>query len=204
MSKARAARLADIKRQLAADLGHDTIEAVTGPARERLELGALLRLQHETVAARLVEGGAVGTDELIRLSEAIAVILPPPKWEPPVIRFIDNGSVENAALSERLQRSEKERYALLAENEQLKRRPSGEGSGGILHQQASPQPGASQAGSNVVPLKQPQPKPEFSDVYGMLAELNRPVSGYPPGCAHGPEYNLPIDPSDKRDYGPRR
>jgi hypothetical protein len=191
MSK-RANRLAEIRREIAADLGHDTIEAVTGPAREQLELGALLRLQQETVAARLVEGGSVGTDELIKLSEAIAAILPKPQWKPPPIRFIDNGSLEVQALSERLSKSERERYALLAENEQLKRRPSGQGGDGITHQQPSCAPGdTSQAGSNVVPMR--SSKPEHSDAYGTLAALNSNFRSSP---------YIGIDPNDRRDYSP--
>jgi hypothetical protein len=193
-AKARAARLRELKDELATTLGYAP-DQITGATKDRLNMAAALKLQHELCVAKLLHGGQLNTDELLRLTESVAALLPKAPWRADV-RFIDNGLTEVAALSERLDKSERERCALLAEFEQLKRGTSGHGVVEITPASAPPRE-VSQAGSNVVPMKpqQSSPKPEHADAYAVLASVNA-------GFRSSPYIN--IDPDDRRDYGPRK
>jgi hypothetical protein len=164
------------------------------------ERGGIDRLSiTETAIAKALAQGLATEPIDPALIASLTAQLPPVckgKVDTITVKFIDNGSVEVAALTERLSKSERERCALLAEVEQLKRGASGQGGGEITPAAVSAPPGeASQAGSNVVPMKQSSPKPEHADAYATLAALNAGfrVSPY-----------IPVDPGDKRDYGPRR
>jgi hypothetical protein len=86
-AKARTARLREIKAELAATLGY-TPEQIVGAVKDRLNVAATLRLQHELVTARLLAGYQIGTDELLRLSDSVGSVLPKPAPQGLVIRFV--------------------------------------------------------------------------------------------------------------------
>jgi hypothetical protein len=89
MASSRAARLNAIKAELMADHGY-TADNISRTDRERIEHAALLKLQHEIVSGKLVEGGSVGTDELVRLTEAINAMLPAKVPKPIVVEYCDD------------------------------------------------------------------------------------------------------------------
>jgi hypothetical protein len=102
----RATRLAEIKAKLVADLGYNA-DTLDGADKERIEHAALLKLQYEITAARLVEGSGVATDELVRLTEAVNAMLPVKAPKPLVIRYVDSdgaGNVGHGGEEQRLQR----------------------------------------------------------------------------------------------------
>jgi len=72
----RADRLMQIRRDMQLTLGYGD-EQVTGAVKERLDLASALKLQQELCTARVIAGELVGTDELLRLSEAVERLLPP-------------------------------------------------------------------------------------------------------------------------------
>jgi hypothetical protein len=73
---------------------------MAGPDRQRAEQAALLKLQYEVVAAKLVSGGDLVTNELIALSEAIASTLPPRKVAPLEVVFRDGDSSRGSRTEE--------------------------------------------------------------------------------------------------------
>jgi hypothetical protein len=79
---------------MAAALGYGA-EPADAAMRERLELASLLKLQHEVTASRLLGGAVIGTDELIKLTETIATMLPKPAPQGLVIRFV--GGAEDSS-----------------------------------------------------------------------------------------------------------
>jgi hypothetical protein len=90
-SQGRHARLVDLQRELATVAGFDP-DSLSADERMRVEHAAVLRLQHETLAARVIGGQAVDTNELIRLNEVVAALLPPAKVAGPTaleLRFVD-------------------------------------------------------------------------------------------------------------------
>jgi hypothetical protein len=88
MSQSRAARLGELQAEIAKAAGHDSIEAMSGADRQRVEQTALLRLQHEVTAAKLVAGGDVATGELLAINDAITRTLPPAAPQALTIRFV--------------------------------------------------------------------------------------------------------------------
>ena len=72
-SKARAERFAELKRTVAAEIGRSTDDART------IQISTL-KLQSETLQARLVAGEVVQTSELITLAQTITELTP----EPPI------------------------------------------------------------------------------------------------------------------------
>ena len=92
-TRERAARLAQIRAETANKLGYTDPDAIGGADRERLELASALILQREIETARLLAGHAIGTDALVKLSEAISGVLPahvtPRPFERPTLTEAD-------------------------------------------------------------------------------------------------------------------
>jgi hypothetical protein len=87
--------LAELQDEIAKAGGHTSIEDMgVGADRQRAEQAALLRLQHEVVAAKLVSGGSLATNELIQLSAAITATLPPAVVKPMEVILVDGVSHE--------------------------------------------------------------------------------------------------------------
>ena len=104
----RAARLAAIKRQLAVDLGYDP-DTISGADAERVSHAALLRLQYEVASGKLIEGGSVASDELIRLTEAVANVLPTKAPQRIEVHYVDTPEhPEEARLRERISELERQ------------------------------------------------------------------------------------------------
>jgi hypothetical protein len=74
-------RLRGIEQEIAAGLNID-LGAANAADRQRIRLGSVLRLQLELRSAEVVSGQQVSSDELLRLSEAAAAILPLPVPQP--------------------------------------------------------------------------------------------------------------------------
>jgi hypothetical protein len=92
-TRERAARLAALRDEIARTAGYGSFADMAGPDRQRAEQSALLKLQYEVVAAMLVSGGELVTNELIQLSDAIASTLPAVRAEPLEVVFLDATSV---------------------------------------------------------------------------------------------------------------
>jgi hypothetical protein len=89
--------LAELQGEVAKDAGYASIADMVGGDRQRAEQVALLKLQHEVCAARLVAGGELVTNELIALNDAIARTLPAATARPltiPDIVLVDGFSFE--------------------------------------------------------------------------------------------------------------
>jgi hypothetical protein len=71
----RAMRLVELRAELAAAAGFDP-DNLSADQRMRVEHGALLLLQRETLTARVIAGHAVDTAELVRIADALAALLP--------------------------------------------------------------------------------------------------------------------------------
>jgi hypothetical protein len=97
MGQSRAHRLAELRDEIARAAGSGAFADMAGPDRQRAEQAALLKLQFEVVAARLVSGGDLATNELIQLNEAIAGMMPPKRVEPLVVRFVGGDPGEGRA-----------------------------------------------------------------------------------------------------------
>jgi hypothetical protein len=94
VSQSRAKRLAELQAEVAKAAGYDGIADMSGPDRQRAAASALLRLQHEVCAAKLLNGGELVTNELIALSEAIASTLPAKRAAPFVVEFVSSSHPE--------------------------------------------------------------------------------------------------------------
>jgi hypothetical protein len=90
----RATRLAELQDQIAKDAGYDSIAGMTGADRQRCEQSALLKLQFECCAAKLVSGGELITTELLALNAALNDTFPAAKAKPLVISFVDDFSYQ--------------------------------------------------------------------------------------------------------------
>jgi hypothetical protein len=101
MGQSRAQRLAELRDEIARTAGYDSFTDMSGPDRQRAEQAALLKLQHEICAAKLVAGGELVTNELIALNAAIAATLPAVKAKPIQVEFI-RGPDPEATLKARI------------------------------------------------------------------------------------------------------
>ena len=72
---ARARRLKQIEHELCEAAGLRT-DALSPADKFRVEHTALLTLQGEFLRARVLSGGTIGTDALLRINEAIRSVLP--------------------------------------------------------------------------------------------------------------------------------
>jgi hypothetical protein len=106
-AKARGTRLREIRTELAATLGYSP-DQVAGVVKERIALAATLRLQHELTTTRLLAGQMIGTDELVKLTDAIAAVLPPPVTPPLEVRFVDSDGNGNPGVGGEEQRLRRE------------------------------------------------------------------------------------------------
>jgi hypothetical protein len=192
----RATRLAELQDQVAKDAGYSGIAGMTGADRQRAEQAALLKLQHECCAAKLVSGGELVTSELIALNAAISEMLP--AKTPQALEFIftdgyshelqrainacapdDVAKTALAMANDRILELEARNKSLGEQVEQLRRRVSEQPADEPTHQRpsqrqrgASPEPSA-----NVVPMRSPV-DPQ-SSAWAALAEANRHLSSSP-------------------------
>jgi hypothetical protein len=201
MASSRAARLAAIKAELMADHGY-TADNISRTDRERIEHAALLKLQHEIVSGKLVEGGSVGTDELVKLTEAINAMLPTKQPKPVVVEYVDSFDIKLEALlktlapelvkdalvaelSQRITGLETENDVLKAEIQRLRR---------YAESRSDKQSDSSDNVTASEPKAVPPPplsvvKPKQSDGHFMQFALENMRAERNPAAASGPEYN---------------
>jgi hypothetical protein len=111
MRQSRAQRLGELRDEIARATGHADFADMSGPDRQRAEQAALLKLQYEVCAAKLVSGGELVTNELIALNEAIANTLPAAAAKPIEVVFVDGdpskgGRTEEMSLREHIRELE--------------------------------------------------------------------------------------------------
>jgi hypothetical protein len=85
-TKTRSARLKVIRAEMAKAAGYDG--ELPDDVRERVYLASAMKLQYEVLTAQLLDGRMVDADMMLRLSQGVAAILPPPKSEPLVVDFL--------------------------------------------------------------------------------------------------------------------
>ena len=213
----RAQRLAELQGETAKAAGYAGIAEMVGADRQRAEQVALLRLQFECAAARLVNNGDLVTSELIQLSQAIDAMLPKPAPQKLIIEFADSfddrierllkelqpelaGSEVIRELSSRITELEAQNKSLTEqvasaqrEIERLRRGPE--------------QPAAENSHSRpplshheVLPPLRAAPAPRDGSPRAAFADLN---AGFGPQCPAAARSNVYLEPDAVDGFGRR-
>jgi hypothetical protein len=167
-AKARAARLKEIRAEMARAAGHSG--ELPSDVRERLFLASAMKLQFEMLTIDIVNGQRVDADMMLRLSAGIASVLPKPVPQRLEIVFVDGdpatgGRNEAMRLREELAEKDRQLRELRASMgvAQVERVQSGDPAGFDLS--------TVDRSANVVPMK-PQPRSDEESPYAALVGLN--------------------------------